>query len=115
MRATADGTEWWCGLNALRVLTQLSAAEQIVGPERRLRVLHSSLVRPSLNEFAPPGQLKRYVASLLKRRSKPARDLIETNGARLAPGNEGSLSHARRAYSVGLNEKTSSALQSGAT
>jgi len=40
--------------------------------------------------------------------------LNETNGARLAPGNEGSLSHARRAYSVGLNEKTSSALQSRA-
>jgi hypothetical protein len=27
-------------LNALRVLAQVSAAEQIVGPERRLRVWH---------------------------------------------------------------------------
>jgi hypothetical protein len=34
--------EWLRGLNALRVLAQGNAAEQIVGPERRERVSHQT-------------------------------------------------------------------------
>jgi hypothetical protein len=35
--------EWLRGLNALRVLAQASAAEQIVGPERGERVSHLTM------------------------------------------------------------------------
>ena len=37
--------EWLRGLNALRVLAQVSAAEQIVGRERNRRACHRQLVR----------------------------------------------------------------------
>ena len=37
--------EWLRGLNALRVLAQVSAAEQIVGRERNQRACHRQLVR----------------------------------------------------------------------
>jgi uncharacterized protein (DUF488 family) len=42
---TADGAEWLCALNALRVLAQVSAAEQIVGRERNYGACHRQLVR----------------------------------------------------------------------
>ena len=37
--------EWLRGLNALRVLAQVSAAEQIVGRERNHGACHRQLVR----------------------------------------------------------------------
>lgn len=39
-------------------IVPVTAAQQIVGPEQRLRVLDHHWVRRSLNEFAPPGQLR---------------------------------------------------------
>ena len=41
--------EWPCGLNALRVLAQVSAAEQIVGRERNQRAWHRQLVRNAVD------------------------------------------------------------------
>jgi hypothetical protein len=44
-RATADDARMVVGLNALRVLAQVNAAEQIVGRERNQRACHRQLVR----------------------------------------------------------------------
>jgi len=40
--------EWLCGLNALRVLAQVSAAEQIVGRERNQRISYRQLIRSAV-------------------------------------------------------------------
>jgi hypothetical protein len=45
-------------------LPATGAVQQIVGPERRGACFASSVVRRRLRELAPPGQLRRSVASL---------------------------------------------------
>ena len=57
--------EWLRGLNALRVLAQLGAAEQIVGRERNQRASHRQVVRSAVARRRVNSTVRRLIAQTI--------------------------------------------------
>ena len=88
IRTVPTNLEWLRGLNALRVLAQGNAAEQIVGPERRQPVSHQTWYSDGCMVTRRPvnSNVRRLMAKHIDRLVASEIDVESLEGKRVAHG-----------------------------